>query len=162
MGFPYHPYIDSIIILSNNNIILFGFKMGMSSAIIYNDYKSFIFPTLFYYNVSLYSTILLLSSGRSFEDNEFTYAIFRTRFIPPDKNTIGIWKMFVCLMEKRSSHSLVFNQLIHPYIFSSYTCTCIYPAQHPSIHFIHPSIYSSIHPSIHSSIRPFTVHTSNT
>ena len=62
--------------------------------------------------------------------------------------------MFVCLMEKRSSHSLVFNQLIHPYIFSSYTCTCIYPAQHPSIHFIHPSIYSSIHPSIHPFIHP--------
>ena len=79
MGFTYHPYIDSIIILSNNNIILFGFKMGMSSAIIYSDYKSFIFPTLFYYNVSLYSTILLLSSGRSFGDNEFTYA-----FLEPD------------------------------------------------------------------------------
>ena len=38
-GFPYHPYIDSTIILSDNNIILLGFKTGMSSVIINNDYK---------------------------------------------------------------------------------------------------------------------------
>ena len=132
--------------------------MGMSSAIIYNDYKAFIFPTLFYYNVSLYSTILLLSSGRSFEDNEFTYAIFRTRFIPPLKKYY--WYLEdVCLphgkeifsqFSVQSAHPSIYLFILHMYMYLS-SSTSIYPFHPPIYLFIHPSIHPFIHPSIHCS-----------
>ena len=48
------PYIASTIILGNHHWVS---EMKMSSTIINIEYKAFIFPTLFYYDVSLHSSI---------------------------------------------------------------------------------------------------------
>ena len=99
-----------------------GFRNESHRHVINSDYKAFIFPTLFYYNVSLHSSILFLSFGRSFGGNRYKAyikAIFSITFILPDENTLlSVGSYNVCLMELRSSNCLV---------------SIIYPPTHPSI-----------------------------